>query len=105
MFFGLYGVTRFIEDRHIRFFAAELDTAIEPTGEHATASCRHERLIICPFFACMVSDDHADTVHLYEHINTIKEFAYLCVGVLLAIKEVDDWIYQHDVGFVKRYLI
>ena len=105
MLLGFHSVTRFVKDRHIRLLATELDTAIKPSCEHTAASCRHERLIICPFFTCMVSDHHADTVHVDQHINTIQEFAYLCIGVLFAIEEVNDRVDHDNVGFVERDLL
>ena len=105
MFLWLHGVTRFIEDRDIRLLTAELDTAIKPPCEHAAASRRHERFIICPFFTCMVGNNHADTVHVDQHIDTIQEFAYLCVGILFAVEEVNYWVDHDEIGFVKLYLL
>ena len=53
----------------------------------------------------MVGEDHGNVVQLHEHIDSVHEFAYLCVGVLFTIKEVDDGVDHDDVWFVECNLI
>ena len=53
----------------------------------------------------MVGQDDSDVVDVHQHVDPIHELAYLCVGVLFAIKEVDDGVYHDDVWLVKSNLV
>ena len=53
----------------------------------------------------MVGEDHGNVVQLHKHIDSVHEFAYLCVGVLFTIKEVDDGVNHDDVWLVKCNLV
>ena len=53
----------------------------------------------------MVSQDDGDVVDVHQHVDPVHELAYLGVGVLFTIKEVDDGINHDDVWLVKCNLI
>ena len=98
-------VTRFIEHVDVGLLATQLDARIEPSCEHAAATCGHERLVIRPLFAGVMRENDRDVVHLNQHVDAVHELSDVGVVILLAIEEVNDGVDHDNVGLVIGNLI